>query len=303
MNRLLGIFAIIFICSVPNWAQQQLRYKIKRSQTAYIPEEVQETSGLVYLNGELITHNDSGNKNVLYVLDTIGGVIKKQIPVSGAINRDWEAISLLGNKLYIGDFGNNNGSRNDLTIYILDLELLPQNLPTLDSIRFSYPEQTDFSKRKRNHNFDCEAMVVFNDSVILYSKSWQNGISDIRVLPAKPGKYEAPVSESFDAGGLITDASFSAERNMLVLTGYTLQSVVLQPFVWIFYTNNPAKLKGKERIKINLSPDFTQLEAVTFLPSGRLALSAEAVDEKFLDIAQALFLIWPDELLGINKKK
>jgi len=34
---------------------------------------VRETSGLIYLNGKLITHNDSGGEPALYELDTITG--------------------------------------------------------------------------------------------------------------------------------------------------------------------------------------------------------------------------------------
>jgi hypothetical protein len=34
-----------------------------------------------------------------------------------AKNTDWEALTNDGNNFYIGDFGNNDGSRRDLTIY------------------------------------------------------------------------------------------------------------------------------------------------------------------------------------------
>lgn len=294
MGRVIVLF-LLFFPVLGKLMAQSSRYKLKRSQTVYMPETVEETSGLFYFNGELITHTDSGGENRLYVLDTLGGPVLRSIPVPGAVNRDWEAVSLNGTKLYIGDVGNNSARRKDLTIYITDLAHLPSGLPGLDSIRFYYPRQTVFEKQKRNHDFDCEALVVFKDTVYLYSKAWADGITKIRTVPAHPGSYAAQDRGTFDAGGLVTDAVYDAERKCLVLVGYNLETQILQPFVWLFETPHPAKLVNG--IRINLSPEFTQLEGVTFLPSGKLAMTAEGLSNKWLDIAPALFLVWPKELL------
>lgn len=300
----MGRVIVCFLFFFPVWGQvmaQTARYKLKRSQTVYVPETVEETSGLFYFNGELFTHNDSGGENRLYVLDTLGGPVLRSIPVPGAINRDWEAVALNGSKLYIGDFGNNSANRKDLTIYVTDLSAIDSGLPGLDSIRFYYPEQTLFEKQKRNHDFDCEAMLVFKDTVYLYSKAWADGITKIRTVPAVPGTYAAQQRGTFKANGLITDAVFEAERKLLVLIGYNLDTQILQPFIWIFETSHPAKLS--HGIRIDLGPDFTQMEGVTFLPSGKLAISAEGISNKWLDIAPALFLVWPKELLGKVKEE
>lgn len=295
MTRVILFFAVFFI-SGPILFAQSARYKLKRSQTFYVPEEVEETSGLFFWKGELFTHNDSGGENKLYALDTMGGEIKHRIPVPGAVNRDWEAVTVCDSVLYIGDFGNNSAKRKDLTIYMADLRKLGDSLPGLDSIRFHYPEQTNFEKQKRTHNFDCEAMVVFRDTVFLYSKSWADGITRIRTLPAKPGNYATQERGTFNAGGLITDAAFSAEQKLLVLVGYNLDTPVLQPFIWLFRTSHPAKINAGNGVRVSLSPEFTQIEGVTFLPSGKLAITAEGVSNKWIDIAPALFLVWPSEL-------
>lgn len=295
MGRVIVFFALIFPAFVVSHGQS-VRYKFKRSQTAYVPETVEETSGLFFYAGELVTHNDSGGDSRLYLLDTLGGELRGSIPVPGAVNRDWEAVSVQGNTLYIGDFGNNNGRRQDLCIYITDLSGFPKAVNGLDSIRFSYAGQTTFENRKRNHDYDCEAMVVFKDTVYLYSKAWADGITHLRTLPATPGTYVAEERSTFEAGGLITDAAFDGQRNRLALLGYDLENQILRPFLWLFDTDHPVRLRNG--VRISLSPEFTQTEGITFLPSGKIAITAEGLNNRLLDIAPALFLVWPEELPG-----
>ena len=73
-----------------------------------------ESSGLVYLNHRLITHNDSGDEPALYEIDTINGEVLRKVILRGALNRDWEDICADSKYIYVGDFGNNYGSRKDL---------------------------------------------------------------------------------------------------------------------------------------------------------------------------------------------
>lgn len=297
MGRFILLFALYFVAGCSVLFSQTAHYKIKRNHTFYVPEEVEETSGLFFWNGELFTFNDSGGKNMLYVLDTMGGEIKKRVSVPGAINRDWEATTVRDNKLYIGDIGNNSAKRKDLTIYIADLNPnMDESLPVVDSIRFHYPQQTNFEKQKRNHDFDCEAMVVFKDTVYLYSKAWQDGITKIRTMPAAPGEYAAREINRFEAGGLITDAAYDAENRQLVLIGYNIETPVMQPFLWIFKTSHPGKIKASNGIKIMLEPAYSQIEGVSFFPQNRLVITAEGLNNKWIDIAPALFKISLDAL-------
>lgn len=296
MGRVILVFVIFFLPSSVLVAQTK-RYKLKRSQTFAVPEEVEETSGLAFWQGELLTHNDSGGSNQLYVLDTAGGDIKKRIAVPGALNRDWEALTISKGKLYIGDMGNNSARRKDLTIYITDLNNLSDGLPGLDSIRFHYPEQTNFEKQKRDHDFDCEAMVVYNDTVYLYSKAWRDGITRIRVLPAVPGDYATQEMGQFKAGGLVTDAVYNEEKQLLVLVGYNIETPIMQPFLWLFNTAHPGKINPANGTKINLEPAYSQIEGVTFISTGRLAITAEGLNNKWVDIAPALFLVNLEDLL------
>ena len=75
-----------------------------------------ENSGIIFFNGHLFTINDGGNSNSIFEMDTLGTIIR-EITVTNAVNVDWEGIGQNSQSVFIGDFGNNSGSREDLCIY------------------------------------------------------------------------------------------------------------------------------------------------------------------------------------------
>ncbi|WP_240743145.1 hypothetical protein, partial [Ilyomonas limi] len=80
--------------------------------------KLNETSGLLWWNNQVWTHNDSGGEPALYAVDSSTGKIIRKVTVSNATNIDWEDLAQDDNYIYIGDFGNNaQGNRNDLKIY------------------------------------------------------------------------------------------------------------------------------------------------------------------------------------------
>jgi len=92
-------------------------------ELARLPQ-LPEASGVTVsrrVHGRLWTHNDSGQP-VLFILDARGSVTGR-IQLSGAMVVDWEAISAgacpTGSCLYVGDIGDNNATRDLITIYRL----------------------------------------------------------------------------------------------------------------------------------------------------------------------------------------
>ena len=55
-----------------------------------LPNQVEETSGLLYYNNKIISHNDSGNDANLYEIDPENGEITRIVTVANATNIDWE---------------------------------------------------------------------------------------------------------------------------------------------------------------------------------------------------------------------
>ena len=167
----------------------------KIQKVAKLPEIVTESSGLIIYNDSLfITHNDSGDKPILYFFNKKGKLIH-QVIVSNAKNIDWEDITKddQGN-IYIADIGNNSNQRKDLVIYkIKGNNLLKNNVISSESIEISYEEQSDFPPKDEQLNFDAEGLGFHNDSLWILTKCRTipfEGNTYIYKVPTKTGKYK-----------------------------------------------------------------------------------------------------------------
>ncbi len=114
-----------------------------------------ESSGLLYLNGKLITHTDSGGETALYEIDTATGLENRKVYISIVSNIDWEDITSEQNNIYIGDFGNNQGNRTNLRIYKIALQdYWTKDTVEADTLTFDDSDQADFSTTPFTTNFD-----------------------------------------------------------------------------------------------------------------------------------------------------
>ncbi|MCK9612507.1 MAG: T9SS type A sorting domain-containing protein [Bacteroidales bacterium] len=219
-----------------------------------------ETSGLIFWNNSLWTHNDNSDIN-LYSLDTLSGTILQNYTVTGVANIDWEEISQDDIYVYVGDFGNNaNGNRTDLKILRMEKNSLLLNNPVVDTINFSYSNQTDFSPTGGNNtDFDCEAFVVSSDSIFLFTKQWVSNKTSIYTLPKTPGSYIANLESTCDVSGLVTGATYLQDKRLIVLCGY---SMTLQPFLFLLYDFNENEFFNGNKRKISLSLPFHQVEGI-----------------------------------------
>jgi len=220
-----------------------------------------ETSGLVTWNNQIWTHNDNDDINI-YALDSVNGNLLQAYSLSGASNIDWEEISQDKEFVYIGDFGNNsNGNRADLKILRIDKNSILNNSPVIDTINYSYSNQTSFSPAGSNNtDFDCEAFIVSADSIYLFTKQWISGKTSMYSLTKAPGTYTAKLISTFDVMGLITGATYLESKNLIVLSGY---SKALQPFVYLFYDFTGFGFFGGNKRKIAVSLPFHQVEGIS----------------------------------------
>lgn len=255
-----------------------------------------ETSGLIRWNNSVWTHNDNTDLN-LYALDTISGAVLQSITLSGVSNYDWEEISQDNEYLYIGDVGNNgNGNRTDLHILRVSKTSLTAGNAIIDTIRFSYSDQTDFSGTGANStDFDCEAFIVSQDSIFLFTKQWVSNKTSIYSLPKIPGNYSASLRGTLDVQGLITGATYLEDKRLITLCGYTQ---VLQPFLFLLYdfTGTDFTSGNKRRMGVNLS--FHQVEGIATTNGLKYYLSNEHFSQSILDFPQKLHTIDLSTQLG-----
>lgn len=260
--------------------------KVKPTFSKELANILQETSGLVLSDNLLWTINDDTDTTI-YGLDTTG-VIQKRMNLVGVANQDWEAIAQDSSYFYIGDFGNNAaGNRKDLHILRVEKKANGEASSKIDTISFSYSDQTNFEKMKSNKtNFDCEALVVLGDSIYLFTKQWKRQRTAVYTLPKTPGNYRARLKDSFNCKGLITDATIVPNKRLVVLSGY---NKLLSPFVYLFYDYERSDFFSGNKRKIKIALPFHQIEAITTQNGLRYYLSNEKITRKpILDVPQQL---------------
>lgn len=192
-----------------------------------LSDAVSETSGMIFLSGRLITHNDSGGEPALYEIDTVSGAVLRKVVVRNARNIDWEDICHDDAFIYIGDIGNNDGSRRDLSVYrlsIADYLGAADDTVTVDTIRLRYADQTDFTPRPQATNFDAESLIAYGDSLYLFTKNWGDFRSAVYPVPKVPGDYTVVRTGEIEAQGLVTGADYNPWSHTIVLVGYTALS-------------------------------------------------------------------------------
>jgi hypothetical protein len=186
-----------------------------------LPKNINESSGIsINPDGTLWTHNDSGDKPRIYKLDSLGKILQT-LQLRGATAYDYEDITRDRNgNLYVCDFGNNFNNRRNLCIYKISHAELESGADTVntDVIHFNYPDQSQFPPPKKMRNFDCESIVILNDSIFIFSKNRGNSHFSRRYfLPIKPGTYTAVLIDSVKTRRWITSAALSPDNKILIL--------------------------------------------------------------------------------------
>lgn len=259
------IVILVFLSTASLAAQENLQ------TVGELPNEVFETSGLLYFNGNLITHNDSGNEAVLFELDTLTLSVQRRVVVNNVTNVDWEALSQDEDFIYIGDFGNNVGSRTNLAVHIISKQdYLSSNTVSATTINFSYEDQQDF-ENIGNSDWDAEAFFIIDDKVVVLTKQWQSLGSVAYEFSKFPGTYIARRIGDIKNVGLVTDATFNAETNRLVVLGY---SSILSPFIGIVENLDFNDVfEGYKQQDLGLN--FIQAEGLTQSETGNYLFSSE----------------------------
>jgi len=251
---------------------------------AELNEKVKETSGLALLGDVLVTHNDKGKTNQLMLLDTGNGKIVQSIDidVNGTANTDWEDLAKNDEFLFIGDMGNNEGERKDLTIYLVAISDINKNTVSVKSkgsINFYYPEQTEFNISKK-HNFDCEAILCYKEQLFLFTKNRLDDRTNLYVLPAKPGNYAAKFIASFEVGARITGADISPNRKKIALVGYNKNS---DCFLWTFegFIGNNFFTGKSHKYTLGQFAQVGQMEGIAFKDNSSVYISSEEIPNVF----------------------
>ncbi len=169
-----------------------------------LPPEITESSGLEYGNGQIFSHNDSGDSTVFYEIYSNNGIATPYY-LSNASHLDWEDISLSADNkhLYIGDTGSNNFffEREYRTIYKVPMK---DGIPT-DSIQPITFNFEDYSSTSNHFNFDCEAFMVKEENLYFFTKNYgSSGYSKIYRINASDTLQTAVLLDSIPTTHRVT---------------------------------------------------------------------------------------------------
>ena len=283
------LFILHFLLiSFLGFSQKIEKISLKKYKIAVLSDSLQESSGLTNLDGRLFSFNDSGNTSEIFEIKAGSSYIEKTFQ-TGLRNIDWEAITNDGENFYVGEFGNNLGTRKDLKIYQIPFRNDSLIVDSIKTIPFFYPEQTDFTPKNINNNFDAEAMIFLDGNIHLFTKEWiTNTVSHYVIDKNLTENQPAKKLESFDTGFVVTDASVF--ENKLYVVGYTKNASV---YMMIFEKDETGKLffsKPLKKFSLGRAFSIGQIEGITATDKG-VYISGERFSIKIKKVPQSLYFI------------
>jgi hypothetical protein len=261
--------------------------------------DLDENSGLIFYNNNIITFNDSDGEANLYEINASTGNITRTVTITNATNVDWEDITQDASYIYIGDIGNNNGNRTDLKIYKIAKNDYngSDDIAVAEIISYSYADQLDFTSNPNNTNWDAEGLISYGDQLLIFSKNWVDNRVNVYSTPKTNGTHSALLESSYNTNGLITSAEISLNETIIYLTGYSSSQA---PFMYTIHgiPNNSLDIFSgviSEKIS-NIVPIGNQVEAIALFEitpnKHRLYIS----NEKFTFSYEDITIIFPPKL-------
>ncbi|SDB45007.1 Por secretion system C-terminal sorting domain-containing protein [Flavobacteriaceae bacterium MAR_2010_188] len=265
-------YTFILLLSCANSFAQQLTVR------ANLDEQVKESSGLIYLNSELFTHNDSDGEPALYQLDLDSNSVSRKIEIQNAKNVDWEDLAHDETYVYIADLGNNNGNRQDLKIYkvlIADIMDMSKEKISTEVINFSYANQTDFNPSPYDTNFDAETLICYRGSLYIFTKNWSDFKTNIYKLSTDPGDKVIEKIDQLNVNGLISGGVYNSITDEIVLTGYSEENAFIVKLSNIENENFSESTIERTDLLIPSGISY-QVEGITYTSAYDYILSSES---------------------------
>ena len=202
-------------------------------------KKIDEASGMAasYANpGMLWTHNDSGDKARIFLIDSLGRH-RATVWLKETINRDWEDIAVGPGPerdktyVYIGDIGDNLAKYEYKFIYRFQEPVITTQDTTIeieqaDSIKFTLPDGIR----------DCEALMIDPATKDLYIFSKREPAINLYRLPYPQSTTEIMLAEKVLEAlpfTLIVAADWSADGKEILIKDYE------QVYYWRRSNNEP----------------------------------------------------------------
>ena len=231
-----------------------------------------EASGLAMTRGVLWLHNDSGAPD-LFAVDAKGQQVGRMV-LNGARVEDWEALAAgpcgKGRCLFVGDIGDNDGARKQVTIYRVAEPSQPGGSANAEALHATYPDGAH----------DAEALLVAPDGTMFIVTKGETGPialykfpretrtgSTVRLERVGELKSRASAEERVTDGAFSTDGRWVVLRTRRALSFYSADEFMLGHF--------------REMHRVDVSGlNEPQGEAVTFGPGNTVYVAGEGGGKK-----------------------
>ena len=261
---------ILFFVVIFGFAYQN-SYSQKLTEDISLSKKIDETSGLEIVDGQFITHNDSGGDPKLYYLDKKGKIVFERT-LEGVKNNDWEDITKDDKFIYVANMGNNFDTRKNLSIVKTPID---SSSSEAELIEFNYPEQVKFTTAYNQSQYDAEALITIDDYLIILTKNKLKKITEIYALPKIAGKYEAKKIGSLNTQSIITGGDYDPDTKLLALTG----TLIFNEYYILKIEDFDLESKKDYKIDMYEIPiGKTQVEAIKIIDSNTFWITSE--DEK-----------------------
>ena len=262
MSKIFAILIGLLTLSIGNLHAQVIPVK-----KIILPPALNEISGLSFVNDTLYGINDGGNPAEILAIDTSNGQVIRRIHVRHSGNIDWEDLTSDGQYLYIGDIGNNQGTRTDLRILRIPIASLTQDSVDADTIGFVYSDQNQFNPAPFQTPYDAESIMVERDSITLITKRWNDGKGTVYRIPRIPGNHLVDPGPTLPLQGLCGGGT--SRSGKIFLVGYPFTSS--HSLVWKYDKQTSTSL-----VRETVILDHFQAEAICEAPGGRFWVAHES---------------------------
>ena len=232
------------------------------------PTTLVEASGLAASRshpGMLWTHNDSGNPNYVFLIDSTA-VVRATYSLDGCANRDWEDIAIGPgpvpgqNYIYVGEIGDNKAKNPSSFVYrfiepsgALDTTGALKHITSIDKINFVYPDGP--------HNAETLMVDPLTKDIYIASKG--------PVVNLYVARYPQPVDSLFTAKELATLPLSTLTAGDISPSG---SEIVMRNYVQIYYWKKAANQTISMALQqtpelLPYSPE-AQGEAICWSPNG-----------------------------------
>ena len=221
-----------------------------------------ESSGIVPARGRrdsFWTHNDSG-EDMLYGITATGESLGEW-KLKDTELENWEDIAAGPGGLYIGDIGNNDGSRDEVFVY---------RFPS-PNVRFSRelrPRRVWRLEYPGNDEFDAESLVISRGAGYLIAKELSGG--EARVyrfsLRGRARSVELEPQCRLDVNAPVGGADLTRDKRRL--------AVITRDGAYLFFFGNRRiPTEGKIDPVLFVPYSLDQMEACAFTPDGLIVTS------------------------------